>query len=90
MAVPSDITLLISQDRLGEALAALDTLIASSPDDDALIFARGRVLWRLGRRADAIADYGRAAELNPGGPASRALEHSRDIMDFFNPDLLNP
>ena len=42
------------------------------------------------RRAQAITAYEEGARLDPTGPSAMLLEHSRDIMDFFNPDLLNP
>ena len=88
--IPQNIAILIEQDRLDEAIRLLNDAISSSPSDDTLIFTRGRLHWRLGHRAVAMADYARAAELCPNGPAARALEQSRDIMAFFNPDLLNP
>lgn len=88
--IPQNIATLIEQDRLDEAITLLNRAITAAPDDDTLLFTRGRLHWRLGNRAEAMADYARAAELRPDGPAARALEQSRDIMDFFNPDLLNP
>ena len=44
----------------------------------------------MGRRGEAMSDYTRAAKLDPDGPATLLIEHSNSIMDFFNPDLLNP
>ena len=37
-----------------------------------------------------MSDYERAAAVAPDGPARLLIEHSNAIMDFFNPDLLNP
>lgn len=88
--IPQNIAILIEQDHLDEAISALTAAIAAAPGDDSLPFTRGRLHWRLGHRAEAMADYARAAELRPDGPAARALEQCRDIMAFFNPDLLNP
>ncbi len=51
---------------------------------------RGRLLWKLGRKADAMSDYAAAADLDPSSPAAAALEMARDIMDFYNHDLYNP
>lgn len=81
---------LISDNRFEEALQVLDTLLAASPEDDSLLFARGKLRWRLGDRQGATGDYAKAVIINPQSPASKALEHARDIADFFNPDLYNP
>lgn len=81
---------LIARGCLQEALLELDRLVESSPEDDALIFNRGKLRWRLGDRAGATGDYAKAALLNPDSPAVKALENARDIADFFNPDLYNP
>lgn len=82
--------ILISEGKLEEALEVLDGLIAVSPDDDKLLFERGKIRWRLGDRAGATGDYAKAVMINPDSPAARALEQARDIADFFNPDLYNP
>lgn len=84
------INTLLDQDLLDLALAEINEAIAHDPTDDSLHFLRGKLHWRLGNQAEAMTDYARAVELNPDSPARRALEQSRDIMDFFNPDLLNP
>lgn len=81
---------LISENRLEEALQVLDALLVASPEDDSLLFARGKLRWRLGDRQGATGDYAKATIINPQSPASKALEHARDIADFFNPDLYNP
>ncbi|MCC8175439.1 MAG: tetratricopeptide repeat protein [Bacteroidales bacterium] len=94
---------LIAENRLDDALAAIDHALAelSSRGDSALprgsdnakasfLFLRGKALWRLGRKADAISSYEAAAALDPAGPASVALDQARSIMDFFHHDLLNP
>lgn len=86
----TDYKQLISENRLEEALQVLDALLAASSEDDALLFARGKLRWRLGDRQGATGDYAKAAIINPQSPASKALEHARDIADFFNPDLYNP
>lgn len=73
-----------------EALETLGSMIAGNPDDPAPLIARGKLLWSLGRRGEAMTDYSAAARIDPDGPARLLLEHSSSIMDFFNPDLLNP
>lgn len=81
---------LLDANRIADALEAADNALADTPADPALIFLRGKILWRLGRRSEAMTAYAEAAELDPAGPARRALEHAADIADFFNPDILNP
>ncbi len=81
---------LISESRLDEALSALDALIAASPADARALFLRGKLHWRMGRRSLATTDFAAAAEIDPTSPATRALEHARDVESFFNPDLYNP
>ena len=53
-------------------------------------FHRGKLYWKLGKRPEATSDYVKAADMNPSGPASTALEQARDVESFFNPDLYNP
>lgn len=79
-----------SSDNIRDELRSLDARIAADPDDASLYIERGKLYWKLGRRGDAITDYRRAAALDPEGPGALLAEHSDAIMDFFNPDLLNP
>jgi tetratricopeptide (TPR) repeat protein len=73
-----------------KALEEMNSRIAAHPADADAYYQRARLHWALGNRAEAITDYGTAAELNPDGPAATALEHINAIMDFMNPDLYNP
>lgn len=71
--------------------AGIFRAVAKSEDAcAALVIEAGKQLWRMGMRGDALSAYERAAVLDPAGPAKLLLEHSNSIMDFFNPDLLNP
>lgn len=85
-----NIDTLIAEGRLQQAEQALSELIEANPDDAEALYQRGRLRWRLGNRGGAISDYEHAAALDPSSPAVAALQMTRDIMDFFNPDLLNP
>ncbi len=73
-----------------EELATLDASIAADGNNASFYIERGKLLWKLGRRGDAISDYRQAAALDPDGPGRLLAEHSDAIMEFFNPDLLNP
>lgn len=85
------IDLLLSQNRLEDALALVDTGIAAGADNlDELYFYRGKINWRRGLNTLAITDFEHAVAINPDSKARHALEMARDVTDFFNPDLLNP
>lgn len=72
-----------------EALAIIENLLAKATSSPLLI-EKGKLLWRLDRRGEAMSVYEQAARIDPDGTASLLIEHSNSIMDFFNPDLLNP
>lgn len=80
----------ICENRIEDAINALNQHIAEHGDDDVALYERGKLYWRIGDRRSAITDYNAAVAVNPDSPARRALEMSTDIMNFFNPDLLNP
>ena len=81
---------LIGENRFEDALIILDAMISEKPDDDTLLFDRGKLRWRMGDRSGATGDYAKAVAINPESPAAMALEQARDIADFFAPDLYNP
>ena len=88
-----------------EATSLLDDTLTAHPDDAAgilrsltglatqqpsLMIEIGKRFWKLGLRGEAMSAYETAAKVDPDGPAGLLIEHSNSIMDFFNPDLLNP
>lgn len=105
MTEQQNITDIIGIAEASKAAEAIRHLVASRPDEAPSVLAAivrcdeatpqvlveaGKALWRMGRRGDALSAYERAAKADPDGPASLLLEHSNSIMDFFNPELLNP
>lgn len=56
----------------------------------AVLAEKGKLLWKTGDRAGAISAYEESAQEDPGGPGALLLEHTREIMDFFDPNQLNP
>lgn len=74
----------------GEALAALEKHLETDSSNATLLVEKGKLLWKLNRRGEAMSAYEAAALIDPDGPARLLIEHSNSIMDFFNPDLLNP
>lgn len=90
METLQNINALASQNRISEALAELDKLPDGGAGNAEALFMRGKLLWRLGRRHDAMNAYVAAQELDPAGPAAMALEQARQIDAFYNRDLYNP
>ena len=76
--------------KMENELKRLNAAIEAKPSAE-LYLQRGRLLWRMQRHAAAMADYERATALDgPGSAAATALAMARDVMDFYNKDLLNP
>lgn len=75
-----------------EQLEVIERMLggASEADRALLLAEKGKILWKLNRRGEALSAYEEGALLDPDGPAALLLAHSQEIMDFFNPDLLNP
>lgn len=87
--VCQDVERLTAAGKLDEALAMLDEAIKAS-DAAELHYQRGRLLWKMGRKTDAMSDYATASELDPSSPATAALEMAREIMNFYHRDRYNP
>ncbi len=77
-------------DTITAKIAELTAEIAANPADASLLYERGKLYWRKSMRAEAITDFNMAVELDPDSPARIRLEMTNEIMDFYNPDLLNP
>lgn len=101
MATLQRIKQIIEENSADDALKMLrgeiDGLAASGADGRggnpalaAALAEKGKLLWKLGRRGEAISCYEASAQEDPAGPGALLLEHSNGIMDYFNPDLLNP
>lgn len=68
----------------------LSQQIAENPDNASLLFERGKLYWKNGRKAAAMTDFNAAITLDPQSNARQWLEMANDIMDFYNSDLYNP
>ena len=90
MSVFQKIEELINENRVDDAIIALDLAIKSDADNDKLYFTRGKLHWRLGNHSQAITDYEHAVAINPNSPARIALDNAHDVISFFNPDIFNP
>lgn len=80
--------------HLDQALRALldaKTEVAGRAQEAAwVMYMMGRIAWKEGRRADAMACYAEAVTLDPASEAAVALEQARAIMAFYNKDMYNP
>jgi predicted Zn-dependent protease len=85
-----DLQKLIESGNYDEAIKLISTMIASDPDNDSLLFQRGKLFWKTGAVAAAMNDYAAAVKANPHSPAAVALEQAYAVQQFFNPDILNP
>lgn len=81
---------LIDEGLLDEVLTELNQILSADSNNDEAYLMRGKVHWKLGEKAQAITDYEHAADINPQSSAVQFLAHAKEVMDFFNPDLLNP
>lgn len=93
MTTPQNIKQTIAENQPEEALRKLDELLAGADSParrGALLAEKGKLLWRLDRRGEAISAYEEGARIDPDGPCAPLLEMSHSIMAFFNKDLLNP
>ena len=80
----------IQSNNLQEAIEMATEYLQRHPEESKAYFLRGKAYWRLGDKPSAITDYESAVQLDPTSPASAALSHAKDIMNYFNPDILNP
>lgn len=90
MKLPIEITHLIDNNEIDEAIVAIGRLLEIYPDDAALYYERGRLYWRLEQRRKAINDYVKASELDPSSLAVEALRQAMDIMQFYDKSRYNP
>lgn len=81
---------MIADNRLNDAVVRITSLLDADPNNAVLLFERGKLLWKVGRKADAMSDYAAAVQIDPSSPAATALQMARDVMDFYNRDLYNP
>ncbi|MDE7119117.1 MAG: hypothetical protein K2O10_00750 [Muribaculaceae bacterium] len=84
----------VALDKLQAVIDQLSLDMNSNTSGEALLAAayaeKGKILWRAGDKAGAISAYEASAQEDPDGPGALLLEHSRGIMDFFDPNQLNP
>ena len=77
-------------DNIEKQIEELTNLINATGRDDELYYRRGKLYWKMGKRAESLTDFNTAIAINPESPASEYLKMLNDIMDFYNTDLYNP
>lgn len=87
--IRAEVERLLSENKPDDALKVLDKAVEVN-NEAVLFYERGRLLWKLGRKTDAMSDYSKAVSIDPESPAAVALQMARDVMDFYNHDLYNP
>ena len=101
MEILQNIKEIVTKNSPEKALEKLEPIIEGLRDSDnfnsgceaplaAALAEKGKLLWKLGEKASAISCYEASAQTDPDGPGELLLEHSRKIMDFFDPNQLNP
>ncbi len=85
-----DIELLIKEGRRADAYRLLENLLEMEPNNSRAWYFMGNLLRGKQRWGEAINAFNRAAEIDPGSPASKAVESIYDILRFQNTDLMNP
>lgn len=81
---------LLTSNSIEEALAAACEAVEKTPGDAVALYTRGKIYWRLGRKAEAMTDYTASSIIDPEGPGAIALQHAQEVVHYFNPDLFNP
>lgn len=71
-------------------LEELDVAILSASGNDELYTRRGMLKWSMGRHREAMGDWLKALDINPDSEARVPLDAARAILEYRNPDLLNP
>ena len=70
---------------------SIDERIAANPDDTEALMERGRMHYRSNRWGDALNDFGRVTELQPGNTEAQQMrEMIYEILQFRYTDLYNP
>ncbi len=84
-----EIRKLLRENRIEEAIRALDAVIAESPTSDEAFYLRGNAYRKLGDFQQALNNYLSAMELNPDSPAREAHDMLMEILDFYYKEMYN-
>ena len=85
-----NIQVLIDENKLDEAREALSSILSTSPHNDEAWLKMGLLEMRFQNYGEAVSCFKKALAINPRSEAATPLELAQDILEFFNPDLLNP
>lgn len=78
----------------GNVANAIDELtrylaMAENPRKDEAYYLMGNAYRKQGNWQEALNNYQRAVDLNPGSPAANARKMVMDILNFYNKDMYN-
>lgn len=85
-----EIDKLLKCGRRTEAISMLDEYLKSHVDET-LLFQLGELLYAEGRTTDALNKFNAVVRLNPENKkAGNYVSMIRNILDYYNKELLNP
>ncbi len=71
-----------------EGIKLLNDLLKARPGDEDLFFLRAEFFYKLNRYGEAMNDYMRVAELNPGNKeAAGKIDIIKTILRYHNTDI---
>ncbi len=79
----------IFQGRIDEAIHLLDKYIQDHENPDEAYYLLGNAYRKKGDMRQALNNYLRAMEINPGSPAVQAYNMLIDILNFYDKDRYN-
>lgn len=81
---------LLRSNRIEEALNEANRAVEATPGSAMALYTRGKIYWRMGKKAEAMTDYTASLAIDPEGPAAIALQQAQEVVHYYNPDLFNP
>lgn len=76
------------EENILKAVKMLDEAIKTQPEDEELYFMRAEFFYKLNRYGDAINNYNKVVELNPGNKeAAGKIDIIKTILRYNNTDI---
>ena len=85
-----EIEALLREGKIEEAYSQLNALLEQDQKNAYGWYLLGGIYRRQQLWGEAINAYNKAKMLEPDGPAAVAIESIYEILNFRNPDLMNP
>ncbi len=81
---------IINNNNTGNSIVELSKMIEADGSCWQAYMERGKHYWREGDFKSALNDYIIADSLNPNSTPRELIEHTLEIIQFRNNDILNP